>query len=59
MYTTVNKNGVLNNYAPEAITYCAEYPTVWEQRRYVLQSAAATLLVGLLILTSLATSSVG
>ncbi|HEY9607673.1 MAG TPA: ssl1498 family light-harvesting-like protein [Allocoleopsis sp.] len=56
MYTTVNEDGVLNNYAPELPTYYAEYPTVWQQQRYALQGAAATLLVGLLILTSLAVS---
>jgi hypothetical protein len=56
MYTTVNQDGVLNNYAPELPIYYAEYPTVWQQQRYALQGAVATLLVGLLILTSLAVS---
>jgi hypothetical protein len=59
MYTTVNQDGVLNNYPTVATIYYAEYPTVWEQRHYLLQGAAATLLVGLLILTSLAASSIG
>lgn len=53
MITTTNEDGVLNNYAPTARVYCAEYPAVWEQRRYALQGAIATLFVGLLILTSL------
>ncbi len=56
MYTTVNQDGVLNNYAPELPIYYAEYPTVWQQQRYALQGAVATLLVSLLILTSLAVS---
>jgi hypothetical protein len=56
MYTTVNEEGLLNNYAPKASIYYAEYPAVWEQRRYALQGAIATLFVGLLILTSLSVS---
>lgn len=59
MYTTVNEEGILNNYAPETSIYYAEYPTVWEQRRYAVQGAVATLFVSLLILTSLAVSSIG
>jgi hypothetical protein len=56
MYTTQLDNGTLNNYAVEPkITY-AEYPTIYEQRRYLLQGAFATLLVIALILTSLAVS---
>ena len=58
MITTVNEDGVLNNYAPATRIYVAEYPAVWEQRRYAVQGAAAALFVGLLILTSLAISSV-
>lgn len=59
MYTTTNEDGILNNYAPETRVYYAEYPTVWEQQRYALQGAAAILFVGLLIVTSLAVSSIG
>lgn len=59
MITTVNEDGVLNNYAPATRVYYAEYPTVvWEQQRYALQGAVAAPFVGLLILTSLAISSV-
>lgn len=58
MYTTVNEDGVLNNYAPSTPIYYAEYPAVWEQQRYAVQGALATLFVGLLILTSLAVSSI-
>ena len=59
MYTTVNEDGILNNYAPKTSVYYAEYPAVWEQRRYAVQGAMATLFVGLLILASVAVSSVG
>lgn len=52
MYTTVNENGVLNNYAPEASVYYAEYPAVWEQRRYAFQGAIAFVFVSLLVLTT-------
>lgn len=56
MYTTTDENGILNNYAPEATVYVAEYPTEDEQRRYALQGAIATLIVGFLILTSFSVS---
>lgn len=56
MYTTTDENGILNNYAPEATVYVAEFPSQEEQRRYALQGAIATLIVGLLILTSLSVS---
>jgi hypothetical protein len=59
MYTTVNEEGILNNYAPETQVYCAEYPAVWEQQRYAAQGAVATLFVGVLILLSFAASAVG
>lgn len=59
MYTTVNEEGILNNYAPELPTYYAEYPSPEQQRRYALQGAIATLFVGLLILTTLAVTSIG
>jgi hypothetical protein len=59
MYTTVNEDGLLNNYAPETPIYYAEYPAIWEQRRYVLQGAVASLFVSILILASLAISCVG
>ena len=59
MYTTVNEEGILNNYAPELPFYYAEYPSPEQQRRYALQGALATLFVGLLILTTLAATSMG
>ncbi|MEH1918675.1 photosystem II assembly protein Psb34 [Nostoc sp.] len=45
MYTTTNEDGILNNYAAEPKMYYAEYPAIWEQRKYVLQSLFATLIV--------------
>lgn len=55
MYT-VNEEGLLNNYAIEpAVTY-AEYPTVYEQKRYALQGAIALLFVTLTVLTAFAVS---
>jgi hypothetical protein len=34
MYTTVNEEGILNNYAPSLPIYYAEYPSQEQQRRY-------------------------
>jgi hypothetical protein len=59
MYTTVNEDGILNNYAPKVAVYCAEYPAVWEQRRYALQGAFATVFVGLMIVIAFSVSSLG
>ena len=46
MYTTTQlDNGILNNYATEPeITY-AQYPSLYEQKRYIRQAAIALLLV--------------
>ncbi|MBD2435479.1 photosystem II assembly protein Psb34 [Nostoc sp. FACHB-110] len=56
MYTTVNEDGILNNYATEPQMYYSEYPAIWEQRRYVLQGAVATMFVSLLVLFAVAVS---
>ncbi|MFN6568244.1 photosystem II assembly protein Psb34 [Dendronalium sp. ChiSLP03b] len=56
MYTTVNENGVLNNYPSEPQVYCAEYPAIWEQRKYVIQGVFATLLVTTLVLVGISVS---
>jgi len=56
MYTTVNEDGVLNNYATEPQMYYAEYPAIWEQRRYVIQGAVAALFVTTLVLFAFALS---
>ncbi|WP_139276550.1 photosystem II assembly protein Psb34 [Spirulina major] len=45
MYTTINPDGQLNNYAIEQPTYFAHFPTHHEQVRYLQQGAAALLLV--------------
>lgn len=59
MYSTTNQDGLLNNYAPETPIYFAEYPNQEQQRSYTFQGAMAILLVSVLILTSLAVSSIG
>ena len=56
---TVNEDGILNNYAPKVAVYTAEYPAVWEQRRYALQGAFATVFVGLMIMIAFSVSSLG
>jgi hypothetical protein len=56
MYTTVNEDGVLNNYATEPQMHYAEYPTIWEQRKYVVQGVFATLIVTTLVLVGLSVS---
>ncbi|MBD2447589.1 ssl1498 family light-harvesting-like protein [Nostoc sp. FACHB-152] len=56
MYTTVNENGVLNNYPTEPQVYYAEYPAIWEQRNYVIQGAIAAVFVTTLVLLASAVS---
>jgi hypothetical protein len=56
MYTTVNENGILNNYAAEPKMYYSEYPAIWEQRKYVIQAVFATLIVTTLVLVSFTVS---
>ncbi len=56
MYTTTNEEGVLNNYPTEPQVYYAEYPAIWEQRKYVLQSMFATLIVTTLVLVAFSIS---
>ncbi len=50
MYTTVNEDGVLNNYPNETKAVLAEYPAVWEQRKYVVQGLFAASFVTALVL---------
>lgn len=52
MYTTQLDNGILNNYAAEPKMTYAEYPTIYEQKRYLQQGAAAAFFVTMLIFTS-------
>ncbi|PHJ58710.1 O-succinylbenzoic acid--CoA ligase [Nostoc linckia z18] len=56
MYTTVNEDGVLNNYANEPKMYYAEYPAIWEQRKYLIQGVFAMLILTTLILVGLSVS---
>jgi hypothetical protein len=56
MYTTSDENGILNNYAVEPKISYAEYPTVYDQKRYVKQAAIATLLVSVIVFLSFVVS---
>jgi hypothetical protein len=56
MYTTVNEDGVLNNYPNETKMYYAEYPAIWEQRKYVIQAVFASLIVTTLVLVGFSVS---
>ncbi len=53
MFTT-NQDGLLNNYATEPDVYYAEYPTQWQQRRYIIQGTVAAFLVTALMFTACA-----
>ena len=57
MYTTTQlDNGTLNNYAVEPKMSYAEYPSLYEQKRYLKQAAIATFLVSALIFISFVVS---
>ncbi len=56
MQTIQLDNGSLNNYAAEPKMYLADYPAVYEQRRYLAQGAIAALIVTATILVSFAVS---
>ena len=56
MYTTQLDNGTLNNYAVEPQMSYAEYPAVWEQKRYLQLGAVAASFVTALVLISFAVS---
>lgn len=49
MYTTVDETGRLNNYATEPQVYLASYPSMEQQRSYLLQGGIATVLVATLM----------
>ena len=55
MYT-VNEEGLLNNYAAEPSVYYASYPSLYEQRQYVMQGAIGLLIVVTSVLTALVVS---
>ncbi|WP_107670127.1 photosystem II assembly protein Psb34 [Cyanothece sp. BG0011] len=52
MYTNQLDNGILNIYATEPKPYYAQYPAPYQQRKYLVQGAIATLFVAALILVS-------
>ncbi|MBD2664619.1 hypothetical protein B6N60_03958 [Richelia sinica FACHB-800] len=56
MYTTINEEGILNNYATEPEMYFAEYPSPEQQGRYALQGGLAVLFVTTLVLIGLGVS---
>ncbi|WP_143046342.1 ssl1498 family light-harvesting-like protein [Trichormus sp. NMC-1] len=56
MYTTINENGILNNYSTEPKLYYAEYPTKEQQRRYAFKGAVAILFVSSIVLIALGVS---
>ena len=56
MYTTQEDNGILNNYAVEPEMTYAEYPALYEQKRYLQLGAVAALFVTAIIFTAFAVS---
>lgn len=56
MYTTQDENGILNNYASEPQMYFAEFPSVEQQRQYMIQGGIAIILVTTLLGIALSVS---
>jgi hypothetical protein len=57
MYTTTQlDNGTLNNYAVEPKMSYAEYPSIYQQKRYIKQAAMASLLVSTIVFISFVVS---
>ncbi|MDJ0796231.1 MAG: ssl1498 family light-harvesting-like protein [Calothrix sp. MO_167.B12] len=56
MYTTINEQGILNNYSTEPEVYYSEYPSQEQRSRYAFQGGIATLLVTALVLVACAVS---
>jgi hypothetical protein len=56
MYTTIDEQGRLNNYAKEPTLYLAEYPLPQQQQLYLFQGAVALLFVSLTLMTAFAVS---
>lgn len=50
---TTNQEGLFNNYATEPAVYYAEFPSEFQQGRYLGQGAIAFLLVTTLLLTAI------
>lgn len=55
MYTTED-NGLLNNFAKEPKMYCADAPSSEQQRNYLLQGAAAILLLASVLVVAVSVS---
>lgn len=53
---TIDREGLGNNYAVEPDMYYSAFPSPEQARQYVLQAAAATLLIVGLLVTSVAVS---
>lgn len=56
MYTTTDENGILNNYAVEPKVTYQEYPTVYEQKGYLVQGAIAAFLITAIVCISFVVS---
>jgi hypothetical protein len=56
MYTTINNEGLLNNYAKEPETYYAVYPSPEQQRNYAIQGTIAAIFIFATVLVGLAVS---
>ena len=56
MYTTTNEDGILNNYPNETKPYYAQYPAIWEQRKYVVQAIFAASFVTAVVLVAFVAS---
>jgi hypothetical protein len=54
--TTVDDEGLINNFATEPKVYPSTYPSPRQQRRYIFLGAAAILLVAILVLISVSVS---
>lgn len=56
--TAMKESGLLNNYGNEPEMYYADYPSEWEQRRYVKLGALGAGFVVLLLMTSAIVTSI-
>ncbi len=50
--STMDDEGLINNFAVEPKVYLAEYPSIHQQRRYIYWGIAATVLIVSLVLLS-------
>lgn len=54
--STVDDEGLINNYAIEPDMYPSDYPSPWQQRRYIFLGVGAVLFVVTLILVAFTVS---